>query len=116
MTNGQRFTTLGFFLTLILFLSGCTENKPTPIETPLEKGQLLFSNQCAMCHGMQGEGTSMMLAGKNIHFNQAQWQGRLSDSQILNVIKNGRANMPNFVLSPDEEVALLAYIRSLSTK
>jgi Cytochrome c len=51
-------------------LTGC----PSPPQNTLEQeplyqsGQALFSNRCAACHGMQGEGASMLLEGKNIHF------------------------------------------------
>ena len=116
MRNRKFFTLLSFSLFLIVLLTGCNESKPTRIETPLERGQALFSNQCAMCHGMQGEGQSMMLAGRNIHFNEAQWQKRLSDAEIMATLKNGRGNMPSFTLNAEEETAILAYIRSLGTE
>jgi mono/diheme cytochrome c family protein len=96
-------------------LTGC----PSPPQNTLEQeplyqsGQALFSNRCAACHGMQGEGASMLLEGKNIHFNDPAWQKRLNDTELTEIITSGRGNMPAFNFTPEEEKALVFFIRHL---
>lgn len=99
-----------------LVLSGCQRTlEPSQNKNPQEIGQKIYSENCASCHGFSGAGSSMLLEGKNIHFNEPQWQKKYTDVQLQQIIQNGRGSMPSFngLFSKSEETALVSYIRTL---
>ena len=105
---------LGLLFTTSVILTGCQQGTIPSANDPLSMGETLFSNNCASCHGVTGAGASMMIRSQGIAFNSPQWQKKYTDEQITNIIRNGRASMPNFNFEPDEEKALVLYIRQLA--
>ena len=96
-------------------LAGCQQATTSTSLSPQEMGQKVYRENCASCHGVSGAGASMLLEGKNIHFNEANWQSKYTDEQLLTIIKTGRGSMPSFdgLFTPEEEKNLIAYIRVL---
>ena len=74
----------------------------------IQRGYRLYSSQCALCHGNNGDG----IAGVNLP--RQQFRRAATDADIRNTISTGvaSAGMPPFKLQPAELSALVAYIRS----
>ena len=120
---------LTLFITLVLV--SCSESEQQQVtgrwysESQLTTGSLVFSQNCAQCHGAQAEGTV------------SDWKQRLDDgslpppplngsahawhhpqSVLLQVIDSGGApfggNMPAFAdqLDESEKLAVIAYFQS----
>ncbi|MCU1296324.1 MAG: cytochrome c, class [Acidobacteriaceae bacterium] len=75
-------------------------------------GETLFKSHCVMCHGSDGAGNTTMgkqLKAQNLHSKEVQ---KLTDSQIKNVILNGKGNMPPFdgQVTPDEAGQIAHYV------
>lgn len=72
-----------------------------------------FKAKCVGCHGADGSGSAM---GKKLgvhDWTSADVQ-KMSDSELSDIITNGRNKMPKYPsLTPDEVKGLVAYIRSL---
>jgi quinoprotein glucose dehydrogenase len=69
--------------------------------------QALYLNQCAVCHGEKMAGSPPAIPALT------GLGGRISSSQVLATIKNGKGRMPGFSnLNDDELYALLAYVMS----
>lgn len=77
----------------------------------------LFKERCSMCHGVDGKGFPVL---KTPDFTDPKWQASVKDSQLIEVVKNGKKDtvMKGFSdkLKEDEIRALVAYIRSLNPK
>jgi mono/diheme cytochrome c family protein len=76
-------------------------------------GADIYKANCVSCHAADGHGSAV---GKSLHaadFHSPQVQQQ-SDSQLADVIKNGRGNMPPFgsSLSDGQIAALVKYIRT----
>ena len=83
-----------------------------------ETGDSTFKSTCAMCHGPDGSGNTPV--GKSMKIpdlHSAQVQSR-SDTQLAEVIGNGKNSMPPFKgsLSPDQIHDLVVHLRQLSEK
>lgn len=74
----------------------------------IQRGYRLYSSQCALCHGNNGDG----IAGVNLAHQQ--FRRATTDADIRNTVSTGvpGAGMPPFKLQPAELSALVAYIRS----
>ena len=97
---------------------------PTPAsagENPPPSGNdaaSIFKLQCVSCHGVKGTGdTSLGRTLKAADLRSAEVQ-KQSDSQLAQVISDGRKNMPSFSnsLTQDQIGALVLYIRKLGGK
>jgi mono/diheme cytochrome c family protein len=73
----------------------------------------LFKSKCAGCHGADGTGSAM---GKKMgahDFTTADVQ-KMSDTELTEIITNGKNKMPKYSsLKPEEVKGLVDYIRSL---
>jgi putative heme-binding domain-containing protein len=74
----------------------------------VEAGSRLYANQCALCHGPNGD----LIAGINLR--HGVFRRSVSDEDIARVISTGIANtaMPSFNLQPAEINTLIAFIRA----
>jgi cytochrome c6 len=78
----------------------------------------LFAAKCAMCHGPDGAGKTVMGAKLNIKDLAAPDVQKQSDAELAQVIAKGKNKMPAFdtKLSKDEIKQLTGYLRELSKK
>lgn len=80
-------------------------------------GAEVFRAKCSMCHGVDGKGFSAL---KTPDFTDSKWQSSVKDSEILNVIKNGKKDtaMPAFSdkLSEKEILAVVRQVRAFGKK
>ena len=77
-----------------------------------------FKLLCSSCHGVNGAGDTSLgrtLKAADLRSSEVQKQ---SDSQLAQVISDGRNNMPSFSnsLTQDQIRALVAYLRKLGGK
>jgi mono/diheme cytochrome c family protein len=75
--------------------------------------ELAWSRQCAACHGPQGHGDGPqgpMVQAPDL--SRAEWQGRVTDDDILQTIRKGRNKMPAFDLPPSVLQGLVQRIRA----
>jgi mono/diheme cytochrome c family protein len=95
-------TALGVVLSFSL--SVCAQ---TASDTP-------YTAKCAGCHGSDGAGSAMGKTMGTHDFTSAQVQ-QMSDSQLSDIITNGKGKMPAYgkSLKPDDIRGLVAYIRTL---
>lgn len=83
------------------------------------KGAQLYRQNCALCHGPNGNGRGMRRAGMSRSprdFTDPNWQERMSDQQIAAAIRNGVKGtaMPAWrALEPAEIENLVAFLRTL---
>ncbi len=75
-----------------------------------EKGEQLYSMNCASCHGVTGEG--VMFGAPNFDQGEGLFQ---ADSALLNSVKNGKNAMPAYqgILSDMEILDVIAYLHTL---
>ena len=100
---------LGF---MSLFLLACQapqkQQDDFAQQTPAEQGASLFTMHCAQCHGENGKlGAS---GAKDLSMS------KLSDAQIIKLIKNGKGAMPSMkaLLETDENINLvLSHVKGL---
>ena len=96
----------------LLILSACSEGKVAKVTENSENvevdGQLLYTNNCASCHGPDGNlGNS---GSKDLS------KSKFNEQQVLNIIKKGKGTMPPFeyLLTTDQErEAVMQFVMSL---
>lgn len=79
----------------------------------LTVGELLWQQNCARCHGTDGQGGREA----QLSFASAEWQRQIDDAAIARTIAGGKApNMPAFgdLLSPKQITALVTHIRTMA--
>ncbi len=74
----------------------------------IQAGARLYSSQCALCHGANGDGVA------GINLPRQQFHHVSTDDDIRNVVTTGvvSAGMPSFKLQPAELDGIVAFIRS----
>ncbi len=74
----------------------------------IEAGSRVYTQQCALCHGPQGE----LIDGINLRVGQ--FRTVQSDDDLVRVISQGAAEgrMPAFSMRPEELNGIIAYIRA----
>jgi cytochrome c oxidase cbb3-type subunit III len=89
-----------------------------------EQGKKLYGQFCASCHGQSGKGDGAAAAALNPkprdHTNK-DYMSKMSDADMLSVIKNGGASIGKSPLMPpwgaslkDDQIQdIIAYIRTL---
>jgi mono/diheme cytochrome c family protein len=78
--------------------------------TPEQQGEVIYSQRCAGCHGVDGEGVSAPSLG-----NGAVVERYPDVSDQIQVVTDGRGVMPSFdgTLSPEEIQAVVAFEREV---
>jgi len=75
--------------------------------------EVTWRNQCAACHGMAGRGDGPqgpMVRAPDL--TQPEWQAKVTDEQIAEVIQTGKNRMPKFDFPPDVVKGLVGRIRA----
>ena len=101
------------FVGLTLFVASIARANPGPDSA----ASATFRTKCAMCHGQDGGGSEV---GKSMNVPDLRSPAvqKLPDSQLAQIISDGKGGMPPFKnsLSEDQVHSLVAHIRSLSGK
>lgn len=90
-------------------------------KTPSEGGpnlvEIAWAKNCVPCHGARGRGDgpqgAMMRAPD---LTRGDWQDRVDDREIAEVIQRGKNKMPAFDLPPAVQAGLVKKIRQLRGK
>ena len=87
-------------------------------QTAPSDGATLYKAKCAMCHGPDGAGKTPVGQKLNVRDLQSSEVQKQSDSDLVQVIKQGKGKMPAFgkTLSDDQIKSLVAQIRELVKK
>ena len=104
-------------------LNGIGSASPTPVApmspSDLEQGRAIYQRHCADCHGPEGRGDghqATSLSPRPGNLISAQTSAK-SDQELLKIIAKGRSRtaMAGWEdrLSQEDQVAVLAFIRSL---
>ncbi len=74
----------------------------------IEAGSRLYANQCALCHGPNGDGIN------GVDLRRGVFRRSVSDDDLARVITTGiaAAGMPSFRFQPAELTSVLAFIRA----
>ncbi len=75
--------------------------------------ELTWQNQCALCHGATGRGdgpNGPMVKAPDL--TRTDWQAKVSDQEIADVIATGKGQMPKFDLAPEVVSGLVVRIRA----
>jgi mono/diheme cytochrome c family protein len=83
--------------------------------SPAEDGAGLFKAKCAMCHAVDGSGSTTVGKSMKVRdLRSTDVQGQ-TDEQINGIIASGKGKMPAYekTLGADTCKALVAYIRTL---
>jgi mono/diheme cytochrome c family protein len=93
------------------------EAEPSPERTRARAAAALWNASCASCHGRdgRGQGAGRPPGAQIVDFTQPDFQSGRSDSQLAQVIRDGRGLMPEFKKQINEQGvgALIAHIRAL---
>jgi cytochrome c oxidase cbb3-type subunit 3 len=87
--------------------------KAAPQEDAAALVDLAWSRNCATCHGAEGRGDGPqgpMVRAPDL--TRADWQGRITDDDIKQTIRNGRNSMPKFDLPDGVVDGLVKRIRT----
>lgn len=78
-------------------------------------GEDLFKSKCAMCHGADGSGNTMMGKKYNIKDLRSEEVQKMTDAQLEEIITKGKDKMPAYEgkLTKDQISDLVKYIRTL---
>jgi mono/diheme cytochrome c family protein len=92
------------------------KNPFEPTEENLARGQQVFSNYCAVCHGATGAGDGPLIPKyPNPPAYNTEKSKALADGNMFHVITLGRNNMPSHAaqVSSDDRWKVILYIRKL---
>jgi cytochrome c6 len=83
-----------------------------------DEGADLFKSKCAMCHGPDGAGRTMMGEKLKIPDLQSADVQKKTDADLKTIIAKGKDKMPAYdaKLSKEQIDKLVAYIRDLAKK
>jgi len=79
------------------------------------RGQTIFNNKCALCHGTNGSGNGPAAASMSSppsNFTSGSFWQKISDAKITDAIENGHGPMPAVSLSSGDIRSVIAYMRN----
>lgn len=82
------------------------------------KGQQVFKERCAMCHGQDGTASTPMAKMLHIPSFKEAALVKAPDSQLIGATENGKGSMPAYKgkLTTAQIKDVVAYIRTLQKK
>jgi mono/diheme cytochrome c family protein len=95
------------------------KNPFPPDEGNIARGQQVYNNYCAVCHGMTGGGDGPLIPKyPNPPSYNTDKSKSLADGNMFHVITIGRNNMPSHAaqVSADDRWKVILYIRKLQGK
>jgi mono/diheme cytochrome c family protein len=95
-------------------------NNPFEASEPhLSRGQAVYSNYCAVCHGSTGAGDGVLIPKyPNPPSFNTEKSKAIADGHLFHVITMGRVNMPSHaaLVTADDRWKAILYIRKLQGK
>lgn len=99
---------------LIAVSAGLT---PAAAETSLiDKGRSILEANCSRCHAIGFEGTSAHAEAPPFREVVKRYPPESLEEALGEGISSGHPDMPEFVFSPDDIGAVVAYLQSLEVK
>lgn len=97
------------------------ENPVKADENSIALGKRLFSSQCAMCHGTDGDGKGDLAVAmelKLLDYRDPAALKQMSDGELFYILSKGKGEMPaqGDRLSETQRWHLINFIRSLAKK
>ncbi|MDP9034508.1 MAG: cytochrome c [Myxococcota bacterium] len=97
---------------------GVDAPRPRVTRAVVARGRVYFERICAACHGIRGDGVSVVATKMLLRLPPSMLEPRvrsLSDEQLREVIERGYGLMPPYAneLTPDDRWATVAYVRAL---
>ena len=94
--------------------------RPRVTRALLDEGRAAFNRTCAPCHGIRGDGESVVAEKMVLRPPPSLLEPRvrgLSDEQVHQIIEHGYGLMPSYAgfLTRDERWAVVGYTRALET-
>ncbi|MFQ5614996.1 MAG: c-type cytochrome [Anaerolineales bacterium] len=85
--------------------------EPLATDDVLARGEQLFAQNCAVCHGKSGEGHAEVLEAPALNGNEHSWHH--PDGQLQRTILDGGQTMPGFrgQLSNQDAAAIIRYFQ-----
>jgi len=108
MRSSLQITGLWLALLLCITLPAAAQEDHAYTAEQIQGGYRLYSRQCQLCHGANGDG----VGGTNL--GRQQFRFVATDSDIRKMVANGSTGggMPSFALKDEEVDGLIAFIRS----
>jgi mono/diheme cytochrome c family protein len=95
------------------------KNPVAPTASSMAEAKKLFSIDCVMCHGKEGDGkgelaVSLKLSPPNYHDETAM--KKFTDGELFDIITNGKGGMPaeGKRATPEQIWGLVNYVRSFA--
>jgi cytochrome c6 len=105
---------LVLFAGLMFFVVSIARANPAPDGAANSE---TYRTKCAMCHGPDGSGSAV---GKSMNIPDLRLPAvqKMSDTQLAQIISDGKGGMPPFKSSFNEEQihSMVSYVRSLRQK
>lgn len=94
-------------------LAACGGSAPEPAAEAPGPGRALYERDCAMCHGIDGMASRIGRGAADL--NDPDWQRRTSVEQVVQVIREGRGQMPAWKsrFSEEEIRAVAEHVKAL---
>ena len=98
----------------VVYVSDQASKNPAPVvdAAMLTRGEAVYAENCASCHGPQGEGHGEILSAPALDASEHAWHH--TDQQLFLQIMEGSENMPPLkeTLLHEDVVAVLQYIQT----
>lgn len=87
-------------------------SQPIADDETLRLGEAVFQQNCAVCHGENGEGHAALAQAPALNESEHAWHH--PDGQLQEIIQNGGVEMPSFeeTLENDEIKAVIRYFQT----
>lgn len=115
-TSAAKLILAGLFIASIaLYINWVSNQTAEPLagEQTILLGEQVYQQNCAVCHGEQGEGHAAVAQAPALNGREHSWHH--PDGQLQEIILIGGVEMPSFQdeLSNEEVAAVIRYFQSL---
>ncbi len=102
---------MGAFIMMLLLCLALPAHGQSP-----SPGAAVFAGKCAMCHGQDGAGKTMMGAKLGIRDLRSAEVQKLADAELLKIIGGGKNKMPAYdgKLTGQQITDVVGYVRELA--
>ena len=96
---------------ILIWVSNSTTNQVVIEDEAMVQAQVLYEENCASCHGVQGEGHVLLIAPA-LDSSEHAWHH--PDEQIISIIRDGGFQMPpvGSEMSDEQIESVIAYFKT----